>query len=79
MTHLRGHSHPKPSAGTVNLLAALWHLGQISITGVSENRGGRCRRLIGGCCTFPLTIGGDDDYSARARQGRKLRLLQTAA
>ena len=80
MMLLIDHPHMKPSAGTVNLLAAVWPLGQITPTDVPGNIRGRCRRCNGGCDTFFFTVGGGAyDYSFGAREGRELRLLQTVA
>ncbi len=78
MMYKEHHPHSKPSAGTVNLLAAVWYLGQIKAVGGSGNmRGGQCRRFVSAYCTFLFTLKGvDHEYGSRV-EGRRLRFLQT--
>lgn len=78
--HIKHHPDLEPSAGTVNLLAAVWHLGQIKTVGGSRNmRGEQSRRFVSACCTFLFTLKGvDHEYGSRVQQGRRLRFLQTA-
>ena len=75
MLHKKDHSHLEPSAGTTNLLAAVWQRPHRLLTvNVDDMTGGPSSRAMSDCYrffTFRASAGGNDEEH-RQRRGRRL-------